>query len=218
MEDIKSIIAANITALRASGGMTQLELAEKLHYSDKSVSKWERGESVPEIGTLTAIADLFGVPLDYLVRAEHEAFEKEMTESGADDDPDGSNKAAKAAADRAARKKKNHALVSAISVLLCWCVAALVFVAVDISFRNVHRHWLIFVWCVAASMIVWLVFNSIWFNRRRNYLIISLLMWSLLAAVHITVLTYHYNIWLIFTPGIPGQMIILLWSMLSFKH
>lgn len=212
MEDIKSIIAANITALRASGGMTQLELAEKLHYSDKSVSKWERGESVPEIGTLTAIADLFGVPLDYLVRAEHEAVEKETAESNAAEDTDNSNTAAQA------RKKKNHALVSAISVLLCWCVAALVFVAVDISFRNVHRHWLIFVWCVAASMIVWLVFNSIWFNRRRNYLIISLLMWSLLAAVHITVLTYHYNIWLIFTPGIPGQMIILLWSMLSFKH
>lgn len=72
MEDIRSVIAANITALRTSSGMTQLDLAEKLHYSDKAVSKWERGESVPEIGTLTAIADLFGVPLDYLVRSEHE--------------------------------------------------------------------------------------------------------------------------------------------------
>ena len=71
LEDIRSVIAANITALRTSSGMTQLDLAEKLHYSDKAVSKWERGESVPEIGTLTAIADLFGVPLDYLVRSEH---------------------------------------------------------------------------------------------------------------------------------------------------
>ncbi len=215
MEDIKSIIAANITSLRTSDGMTQLELAEKLHYSDKSVSKWERGESVPEIGTLTAIADLFGVQLDYLVRAEHDAEADRViaTDEGAEKMSDGET-----AAEREIRKKKNHALVSAISILLCWCVAALVFVSVDILFRNVHRHWLIFVWCVAASMIVWLVFNSIWFNRRRNYLIISLLMWSLLAAVHITVLTYHHNIWLIFTPGIPGQMIILLWSMLSFKH
>lgn len=204
-------------ALRAAGGMTQLELAEKLHYSDKSVSKWERGESVPEIGTLTAIADLFGVPLDYLVRAEHDAPAADAAGAACMDNA-GDSSAANAEAERVARKKKNHALVTAISVLLCWFVAALVFVAIDISFRNVRRHWLVFVWCVAASMIVWLVFNSIWFNRRRNYLIISLLMWSLLVAVHITVLTYHHNIWLIFTPGIPGQMIILLWSMLSFKH
>ena len=175
MADIKSIIAGNITALRASKGMTQLDLAEKLHYSDKAVSKWERGESVPEIGTLTAIADLFGVPLDYLVRAEHEAPAEEK-------------------------------------------VAVLAFAATDIFFRNVSRHWLILVYAVPVSMIVWLVFNSVWFNRRRNYLIISLLMWSLLAAVHVTVLTFNYNIWLIYTPGIPGQIIIFLWSKLSFRH
>ena len=70
MNDIKAIIAKNITDLRLAKGLTQLELAEQLHYSDKAVSKWERGESVPEISTLMAIADLFGVTLDHLVN-EH---------------------------------------------------------------------------------------------------------------------------------------------------
>lgn len=189
--------------------MTQLDLAEKLHYSDKAVSKWERGESVPEIGTLTAIADLFGVPLDYLVREEHGAPAEEKTADAVQTPRD---------VDAAARKKKNHALIAGMSVLLVWFVAVLAFVAADIFFRNVSRHWLILVYGVPVSMIVWLVFNSVWFDRRRNYFIISLLMWSLLAAVHITVLAFNYNIWLIYAPGIPGQIIIFLWSKLSFRH
>ena len=48
MNNIKSIIAQNITDLRRAKGLTQLELAEQLNYSDKAVSKWERAESMPD--------------------------------------------------------------------------------------------------------------------------------------------------------------------------
>ncbi|MGM9596815.1 MAG: helix-turn-helix domain-containing protein [Eubacteriales bacterium] len=200
MSDIKSIIAKNITLLRTQSGMTQLDLAEKLHYSDKAVSKWERGESVPEIGTLTAIADLFGVTLDYLVRADHDTVRVNPAPVVVDD-----------------RKRKNHALIAGMSVLLVWFVAILAFVFTEILISGAKRHWLALIFAVPVSMIVWLVFNSIWFNRRRNYLIISLLMWTLLAAVHITVLTFGYNIWPIYAPGIPGQIIIIMWSKLKFR-
>lgn len=200
MSDIKSIIAKNITLLRTQSGMTQLDLAEKLHYSDKAVSKWERGESVPEIGTLTAIADLFGVTLDYLVRADHDTVRVNPAPVVVDD-----------------RKRKNHALIAGMSVLLVWFVAILAFVFAEILFSGAKRHWLALIFAVPVSMIVWLVFNSIWFNRRRNYLIISLLMWTLLAAIHITVLTSGYNIWPIYAPGIPGQIIIIMWSKLKFR-
>ena len=61
MSDIKFVIAKNIYELRVAKGMTQLELAEELHYSDKAVSKWEKGDSLPEITTLIAIAEIFGV-------------------------------------------------------------------------------------------------------------------------------------------------------------
>ena len=61
MQDIKPIIAKNITILRQNAKMTQSELAEKLNYSDKAISKWERGESIPDITVLKALADLFGV-------------------------------------------------------------------------------------------------------------------------------------------------------------
>ena len=71
MQELKFIIAKNIQALRQEKGMTQVELAEKLNYSDKSVSKWERGESLPDITVLKGIADLFEVSLDYLTEDEH---------------------------------------------------------------------------------------------------------------------------------------------------
>ena len=70
--DLKQTIAKNITALRQGRKMTQIELAEKLNYSDKAISKWERGESIPDVTVLKSIADLFGVTLDYLLQESHE--------------------------------------------------------------------------------------------------------------------------------------------------
>ncbi|MBQ4074804.1 MAG: helix-turn-helix transcriptional regulator [Clostridia bacterium] len=70
MEDLKPIIAHNIQSLRQGAGMTQLDLADALHYSDKAVSKWERGESLPDILILKKIADLFQVTVDRLLRPD----------------------------------------------------------------------------------------------------------------------------------------------------
>ena len=68
MEEVKDIVAKNIHELRKKNNMTQLELAEKLNYSDKTVSKWEKGENSPDITVLVEIANIFGVSLDYLVK------------------------------------------------------------------------------------------------------------------------------------------------------
>ena len=71
MEELKLIIAGNISRLRREAGMTQLELAEILNYSDKAISKWERGESIPDVGTLKQIAERFSETVDYLLRPDH---------------------------------------------------------------------------------------------------------------------------------------------------
>ena len=201
MEDIKSIIAENIVRLRHRSGMTQIGLAEKLNYSDKAVSKWERGESVPDISVLKNIADLFGVTVDYLI------------ESGHEDDDD----AIEVVVDEAAlkKKKRSRAMITGMSVLLVWLIASVIFVPIDIATTDAVAHWLAYAYAVPASMLVWLVFNSIWFNRRRNFIIISLLMWSVLAAVYLTLLPFQVNMWLLFVVGIPGQVIIILWSRLK---
>jgi len=197
MDELKIIIAENIQNLRRDAGMTQATLAEKLNYTDKAVSKWERGESIPDVAVLRAIADLFGVSVDYLLRNDHGA-EKEVL-------PIHSKK----------RRLSNHASITCMSIVLVWLLATFAFVLVDIISPDRRAHWLAFVYAVPVSMIVWLVFNSVWFNKRRNFLIISLLMWSVLGSFFITLLPFSANLWQIFGLGIPGQAIILLWSRLK---
>ncbi len=202
MEDIKPILAANIAALRTAQGMTQAEFAEKLNYSDKAVSKWERGESLPDITILYQISQLFGVTLDYLVQPEHEA--PPVPDLPLPDE-----------ADRL-RRWRNRVIITSISILAVWMVATLVYVILSVVPYQATLHWLAFVYAVPASAIVWLVFNSIWFQRHRNYLIISILMWSLLCALCATLLPVHVEALPLLLLGIPGQIVILMCSRLRF--
>jgi len=71
MEEINVIIGKNLSTLRKQAKLTQMELAEKFNYSDKSISKWEAGDSMPSIEILSELAKFYGVTLDYLVTAEH---------------------------------------------------------------------------------------------------------------------------------------------------
>ena len=191
MEDIKNIVARNITALRQSNGMTQLELAEKLNYSDKTISKWERAESSPDISVLVEIAELFGVTLDYLVQAEHpaEATPLKKTEVG-----------------------YNRRAIAYVSECAGWIVSVLAFIVTTLIRKEITFQYLYFVYTLPVVLIVKLVFNSIWFNPRQNYYIISMLMWSLLATIHITFLYFGTNIALIYLMGAAGQIVIVLWS------
>ncbi len=190
------IVAGNIGQLRRNSGMTQLELAESLSYSDKAVSKWERGESLPDIVTLKKISDMFSVPVDYLLRPDHPK-ETEIRR------------------DYTRRQRRNHRLITAISAMLVWLIATFVFVNIDLVVPDISRHWLCFVYAVPVTAIVLLVFNSIWGVRRRNFFIISVLIWSVLAAFYLTMLSY--NLWLVFVIGAPAQVIVLLWAGLKWK-
>ena len=80
MPDIKKTIARNITELRLLNEMTQAQLGEKLNYSDKTVSKWERGESTPDISVLVALSELFEVPLDALIKDDSLADKAESNQ------------------------------------------------------------------------------------------------------------------------------------------
>lgn len=60
-------LAENLRELRLGKGLTQEELAEMLHITPQSVSKWERGETYPDITLLPALANVFGTSLDALV-------------------------------------------------------------------------------------------------------------------------------------------------------
>ena len=198
MQDLKFIIAKNIQKLRQEKGMTQLELAEKLNYSDKSISKWERGESLPDIVVLKAVADLFEVTLDYLVEEEHDGkpVTKEMMDKN---------------------YRRNCYIITGTSIFIVVLMATLIFGILFMFFPKTGYPWLCYAYAVPAALIVWLVFNSIWFNPRKNFMIVSLLVWSLLMALYLTFLTMGYHILPILLVGIPAQLIIWMWSKLKNK-
>lgn len=206
-EELKAIIASNIAELRKGQGMTQQELAACLNYTDKAISKWERGESVPDIMVLKQIADMFGVSVDYLLSETHEQDTSHLNEAEERD-------AAEAAKHQ--QSVRARGFVTGMSILLVWMAAFVLFIVFDTVSVNPLFQWFVFACAVCASLILWLVMNSIWFNRRRNYLIISLLMWSFLILLFMTVWVLADRLlWLMFILGVPGQAIIVMWSHLK---
>lgn len=195
MEDTKSIVAKNISELRLLNNMTQIELGERLNYSDKTISKWERGESSPDISVLVEIADLFGVSLDYLVRAEN--LDRAVKEN------------------KISQTRYNRKVIAYISESIVWFAVILAFILTSLITSEATFQWLYFVYALPVALIIKLVFNSIWFNPRNNYFIISALVWSILAAIHITFLYFKINVALIYLLGIVAQITIILWSFLK---
>lgn len=198
MAELKNIIAANITALRRESGMTQAELAAQLNYSDKAVSKWERGESVPDIGVLAELAELFGVTVDYLIRESHET----------DPLPAAVRK----------RKLRNRMLISVMSVLGVWSLVLGLFLVLKYSGNTILGEfwdWLMFIYALPVSCIVWLVLNCVWFRGERNVLIVSCLLWTTLLSVHLTLLYFDHSFPLLYVVGAPLQVLVILWFRLS---
>lgn len=190
MQDLKNVIARNIADLRRGAHLTQIELAERLNYSDKAVSKWERGESIPDVMVLKEIADLFGVSVDYLLQEEHHE-----------------------AVTAAPPHRSSRLVITLLSVSLVWLIATALFVLGRILLPAVSNLYLLFVYAVPVTAIVTLVFNSIWGKAGRNYPIVSVLVWSALAAIYLSI--PGERMWMIFLLGIPAQLIILLWSRLA---
>lgn len=195
MDDYKQIIANNISQLRRSKGVTQAELAERLNYTDKAVSKWERGESIPDAIVLKKIADMFGVSVDYLFAKEHRSI---FSRSGA-------------SVSRLRRRITNRKFIVAISIVLIWLIATVVFVILHSTGRSA-KNLICFIAAVPLTFVVWLILNSVWFSKRRNFLIISFLMWSALLSLCGILQICSVSVWYILILGIPCQTIICLWS------
>lgn len=114
-------IGAFIAALRKASGMTQKELADKLNISDKSVSRWEREESAPDLTLIPILADIFGVTSDELLRGErrHNNVDSAASEFSGKDGGVGADKGGrterqlKALLDRTRSRFRERSLISA---------------------------------------------------------------------------------------------------------
>ncbi|MDY3242560.1 MAG: helix-turn-helix transcriptional regulator [Candidatus Limiplasma sp.] len=190
MDDLKYTTASNIINLRQKAGMTQSELAGLINYSDKSVSKWERAEAVPDAYVLKKMSEIFGVTVDYLLNPH----------DGWDQDP---------------RKKKpaySNQIIMLLSVTGVWMLALILFISLWMLENLV---WIIFIYAILFSMLVLLVLNSVLEQGRHNYLIIGALVFSIVASLYFSFLYFgKQNYWQLYLLLAPAWLVVFLTSRL----
>ncbi|MBO5089793.1 MAG: helix-turn-helix transcriptional regulator [Clostridia bacterium] len=191
MENLNITIGKKLLYLRKKSKLTQAELAEKLNYSDKAISKWEKGESLPSVEVFYKISKLYGVSLDFIIGDETAAPQPIKNDD----------------------RKRIYLSITNLAVLAIWFVALLLFVLFDIITST--SQWMIFAWATPASFLVALIFDCIWHKHKGLYVLISLLMWSLLLCFVLQFLTF--NIWKILLIGIPLQIAVIIWSRMEKK-
>lgn len=202
-EELKSRVGANIARLRKDRGLTQAELAERINYSDKAVSKWERAESLPDVLTLISLAEHLGTDLNTLTglpaAPAPEPIPEPVPEVPAQPDPPAKKRPA---ADRGVIQK--------LSSILVWVVALFLYMVLDAF--GVKHLWLLFVVAVPANAIVLLSLRSAWKLYGINRLLVSVILWGTLLTVYLLLLVVgKVNVWRILPMGLLGQAAIILW-------
>ncbi len=192
MKNIKEIVAENLIALRKKKDWTQQEMAKKLNYSDNTVSRWERAEICPSLESLEAIANLYNVPLSFLI--------KENVIKQVEND---------------VRTKKIKAFAwCTLAVSLVWLLAIIAFFVCKTYYNKIY--WVLFVWSFPASFIILFAFAFCWKKRTLHFIMLTLFIWSVLASFYLQFLSK--NIWVIFLTGVPLQVTWTIWCFLPVKH
>ncbi|MBQ4584702.1 MAG: helix-turn-helix transcriptional regulator [Clostridia bacterium] len=187
-KDFKQVVAQNIYYLRTINHLTQFELGQKLNYSDKAISKWERGDAVPDAYVLLQMSELFGVTVDYILTEHKEQDKKVETKP----------------------KSRIKGIILVTALVGIFALATLIYVL--LAFINIY-HWQIFIYAVPVCAIVAIVLASVWFKGKGVLIYTSVLGWSLLATVFFavaSVLGYGNGLWMVFLIGIPLQIIVFL--------
>lgn len=199
-ERLKKQIGANIASYRKRMQLTQAGLAGKLNYSDKAVSKWERGESAPDVLTLTQLAELFDVTVNDLLEDPN----------ALPDNPGPVERVLSNAVERTLKRKADKRIILSLSALLVGFVALLLFVV--LSSLNFPNTWTAFIYAIPVVAIVLLSVRSAWKDFRWNQALISLIMWGGILSIYTSMLVFaQLHWWKLFLLGIPGQAAIILW-------
>lgn len=191
-KNIEDIIADNLTELRKSKKLKQSELAEQMGYSDKTVSRWENGSTVPDIATLARLAEFYCITVDDLL---HE-------------------NAVEVASDEAIQQKKednrDKLAIMLLGILTVWLIAVVVYAAFQII-KGV-KFWQVFVWAVIPSVVLAYRFNI---NNKNvkwlNTIYLSVAIWGAVTATYLQLL--QYNLWPLFLVPIPVEAMIVVYTL-----
>ena len=184
--EFKAIVANNIAYYRKKMGLTQLQLAEKMNYSDKAISKWERAESLPEAYVLHQLADFFGVTLNDFLTVGRKP--------------------------RTPLTIKTRILISILSAGIVWLVATVIFVLTNLIAPTLpFDTWLLFIYAIPASSIVLLVFSLIWGNNRLSFAFVTSLSVGLTLSIYLSLFSLYPHIWYIFIALVPIEILAMFW-------
>lgn len=187
MEETRFALASNLIKLRTRAGLTQAQLGEKLNYSDKTISKWERAEALPDVLVIKQISELFHISIDDLLCA-HVQWEKPKDHDWKD-----------------FRHNYSVAAITMVTIAGIWTLAVLVFA---IFWILGSLEWRVFAYAIPVSLITYLVFHSMWEGGKFNFYIISALVLSIIATIYIALI--QYQLWQLFLVFIPAEMVIFL--------
>ncbi len=190
-ERIRKIVAARLSAYRKRAGLTQVELAEKVNYSDKSVSKWERGDGLPDLLVLCKLAELYEIPVDEFL---HEGPLKRP----------------------ASEQRRRHWLIFLLSIGLTFLIAGIVFYIFTVL--SIPYAWLSFVCAVVVSTILAVIFSHIWAKTLLQCISVSALVWSLAVLIYLLLYLFAASLsgnGLLFSLAGGMQILVLLWYLLQ---
>ncbi len=196
--EINAYIAKNLIYFRKQAGLTQAELAEKINYSDKSVSKWESGNGVPDVYTLVQLAEIYHVSVNDFLSADTPVQAKKKV-------------------------KGLRLLVMLLSSGLVWLVATFTFVTLQLMFPGKGAWWLTFIYAIPVNAVLLLIYATVWRWRLQNFVCVTIIIWSTLVSIFLTInrITLMEGreqgpLWIVFLLGVPLQVLEVLWSFFRF--
>ncbi len=184
-ERLKELFSRNLAELRRRSGMTQLELAEKLCYSDKSISKWERGEGLPDLPVAVKIAEVFGVSVNDLIG---EKMPRKFLIS------------------------RNRVLITLMSTVLVWLVAAIMYFVFKLI-APAWDSEMLFAYAIPVSFLVMVVFTNIWWKRIWRFLSLSAFIWTFSVCIVSSIPVAEVAALYISTAVI--QVLVILWYLMK---
>ncbi len=187
--DIKENIALNIIKYRKELKITQAELAEKLNYSDKAVSKWERAESVPDVYVLHQISSIFGITIDTLISPPKEEKPSVLKQIG-----------------------KIRFTKGVISTAIVWFIAIVGFFFLDAIIPVSFESWLLFIYAIAITFLILFIMTSVWGKTFWNMIFVSIFCWMLIVSIYLTLKIYlpspPEKLWEVLLIGVPLQIVL----------
>ena len=191
MENLREIVSKNIINLRKANNLTQIELSKKINYSDKAISRWEKGEVLPDVETIQILSEVFNVPMSALLEKQDESTKGKLT-----------------------KPTKQEILSHSFIICEIWTIISVIYAYLNIS--KGYNLWQIFLWGIPATALILLVLNRKRKNNITSFIYGTILVWSTITCLFLHML--NSCPWYIFVLGVPIQGMLVVRYLFNYKQ